>query len=742
MSESSQRRPASVFPASTAGPAPAADDVGGASGESDPTLVSARPPDAARVTTVAEIGRTLEGRFLGVYRLDRFIGGGGMGAVFRALDTTLDRVVAVKVLSRQQSGDDELLRRFRNEAQSAARLDHENIGRVYAVGADEGWHYIVFEFIEGTNLREVVLRDGPFDVGRTIDVTMQVAAALEHASRRGVVHRDIKPSNIIITPEGRARVVDMGLARLPHVGGDQDLTVSGMTLGTFDYISPEQARDPRRADVRSDLYSLGCTIFFMLAGRPPFHEGTMVQKLLQHQQDPPPAIEVVRPDIPRRLAGIVRRLMEKNPQDRYQRPADLEADLAALADELGIEIAAPRPLPAAPAPPRPRSRHLPWLVSLAGLLAVVGGLWLRSATRPAPAVAPAPRTAAAETGAGPGDAAAPVESQVWRVVDAPSSDVDFGTLGEALRQASDGETIEIATADPRDDGPYVVEGKRIVIRAAEGVQPLVRFVEPPSADRADLGCISVVSGTLELQGVALQPAFLITGAARPAVVALDGAAVLRCRDVAFRLPVGDATPLVAVRLRTRPGERQELSCEDVDVEGGAAFAEIGPGPRGAAAAGDPVAAATGSGPAGAVDLFWNGGAVAGTRRFLLAEGTSPAAGGLGLRLVLEEGLFACSDGFACLLDSSARPALPRLQAFARECVFTVPEGRPFLEQAGIGDLEAYRPAIEWSDAASRYEGTGIFRRIDSSAERTETGFESLQFDHSPRIGADRAESDR
>ena len=232
----------------------------------DATLISGRGSAAAvHPPSMAELGRTMEGRSLWPYRLLEFIGGGGMGAVFRALDSTLDRIVAVKVLSRQQSSDDEMLKRFRNEAQSAARLDHENIGRVYAVGSDEGWHYIVFEYIEGTNLRDVIVRGGPFDLGRTIDVTVQLADALEHASQREVVHRDIKPSNIIITPAGRARIVDMGLARLHQVAGDNDLTSSGMTLGTFDYISPEQARDPREADVRSDLYSLGCTIYFMLA---------------------------------------------------------------------------------------------------------------------------------------------------------------------------------------------------------------------------------------------------------------------------------------------------------------------------------------------------------------------------------------------------------------------------------------------------------------------------------------------
>jgi serine/threonine protein kinase len=292
----------------------------------------------------AEIGQLLEGSMLGPYRLDAFIGGGGMGAVFRALDTTLDRTVAVKVLARRQSDDEEMLRRFRNEAQSAARLDHENIGRVHAVGSDGEWHYIVFEYIEGTNIRDLVREEGPFDPARTIDISIQVADALEHASRREVVHRDIKPSNIVITPVGRPRVVDMGLARLHQVAGDDELTMSGVTLGTFDYISPEQARDPRAADVRSDLYSLGCTMFFMLVGRAPFADGTMVQKLLQHQQAEPPAIDDLRPNVPRRLSAIIERLMAKDPLDRYQRPAILVADLVACAEAEGYSLTAGRPV--------------------------------------------------------------------------------------------------------------------------------------------------------------------------------------------------------------------------------------------------------------------------------------------------------------------------------------------------------------------------------------------------------------
>jgi serine/threonine-protein kinase len=216
------------------------------------------------------------------------------------------------------------------------------------------------------------------------------------------VHRDIKPSNIVITPAGRARIVDMGLARLHQMAGDRDLTISGMTLGTFDYISPEQARDPREADVRSDLYSLGCTMFFMLVGCAPFADGTMVQKLLQHQQEPPPPIEKLRPDVPRRLASIIGRLMAKSPGDRYQRPADLSADLTAFADDQGIELAIPRGRPAAVVPRRVAS-VLPWLVPLAALGTIVVALWLQAAAerRETSALHVAP----AASGADPAEAA-------------------------------------------------------------------------------------------------------------------------------------------------------------------------------------------------------------------------------------------------------------------------------------------------------------------------------------------------
>ncbi len=325
-----------------------------------------------------ELSKLLAGERLGQYELIEFAGGGGMGAVFRARDVTLHREVAIKVLSRDQACDEETLKRFKNEAQSAARLDHDNIARVHSVGEDRGLHYIVFEFIEGVNIRQLVDRRGVLPLDDALSYTLQIADALAHASTREVVHRDIKPSNIIINSQGKAKLVDMGLARLHGLKpGGEDLTASGVTLGTFDYISPEQARDPRSADVRSDIYSLGCTLYFMLTGRPPFPEGTVLQKLLQHNSDDPIDPREYNPGLPDAVTTILRKMLAKDPQRRYQTPADLIADLLHLAERLGIqrnEVRLATKWESSGGDLPGWQRHLPWILPIAVLLAVVVGL--------------------------------------------------------------------------------------------------------------------------------------------------------------------------------------------------------------------------------------------------------------------------------------------------------------------------------------------------------------------------------
>ena len=346
--------------------------------DQQPTVISNRAPLSVPPTPEPLPSTGSDRAFptrLGHFELTEYVGGGGMGRVFRGYDTVLARPVAVKVLSREQAADAEIVARFRNEAQSAARLNHDNIVQVFHVGDEDGLPYIVFEFIEGCNLRDLVEQKGGLPLAEAISYTFQIARALAHAAACNVVHRDIKPSNVLIAKDGRVKLIDMGLARLQRSpSSDGDLTASGVTLGTFDYISPEQARDPRTADARSDIYSLGCTLFYMLTGRPPFPEGTVLQKLLQHQGEKPPDVRQSRPDSPEEVSQLLRRMMAKDPRRRFQTPAELIDGLVLLAEQVGLA-------PARLGPPGwvvPRhsklrflQRHVPWLAPLALLVGMV-----------------------------------------------------------------------------------------------------------------------------------------------------------------------------------------------------------------------------------------------------------------------------------------------------------------------------------------------------------------------------------
>jgi serine/threonine-protein kinase len=315
---------------------------------------------------------------LGHFSIVERIRSGGMGAVFRAVDTRLNRVVALKVLPPALSRDPLIVQRFKNEAQSAAQLDHENIARVFYVGEEQGLHFIAFEYITGTNIRELIQQQGRLPVADAVNFALQMASALVHTSAQGVVHRDIKPSNIIITPGGRAKLVDLGLARKENRDEEAaDLTMAGTTLGTFDYISPEQARDPRTADVRSDIYSLGCTLYHMLTGAPPYPEGTVLQKLLQHQGDEAPDPAQKNPAVPENLSIVVRKMMAKDPRRRYQNAEQLIRDMMLVAGAMGLRSVSPEGLvwlSAGGKRPSFFDRHLAWMATAAALLLIVGYL--------------------------------------------------------------------------------------------------------------------------------------------------------------------------------------------------------------------------------------------------------------------------------------------------------------------------------------------------------------------------------
>jgi serine/threonine-protein kinase len=425
-----------------------------------PTVISTRSPMAVPVQSPASpshLGRTLVGQRLDHFELQEFVGGGGMGAVFRALDTRLNRIVALKVLAREQADEEDKVRRFQNEAQSAARLDHEHIARVYYVGQDCGLHYIVFEYIEGTNLRDLVDRRGPLPLEEAISYAVQVAMALDHASSRDVVHRDIKPSNVLITPQGKAKLVDMGLARLhqvEHTG--QDLTSSGVTLGTFDYISPEQARDPRAADVRSDIYSLGCTLFYMLTARPPFPDGNVLQKLLQHNSDPPPDPADFSTELPEAVSRVVRKMLAKDPRRRHQTPGELAAELLAIADQLGLRLSLPDSAAWSPAPQTRISRleqHLPWLAPLAALVVIVLALdyfW----AEPEPNGPSARNASAARQGVRNSRVRLPANGQAAPVRPRPITENDASAAASEIRDATSSAQDISPRSNPETTGPF------------------------------------------------------------------------------------------------------------------------------------------------------------------------------------------------------------------------------------------------------------------------------------------------
>ena len=334
----------------------------------------ATPDQSRRLFPTAADADDVAGVRIGHFTIQRRVGVGGMGSVFLATDERLRRNIALKILAPSLSVDSSSVQRFQNEARAAARLDHDNIARVFFYGEDAGLHYIAYEYVAGSNLRDVIRLKGKLDPAEAVNYTMQLAAALSHTSAAGVVHRDIKPSNILITPQRRAKLVDLGLARRESHEASAELTVAGTTLGTFDYISPEQAKDPRNVDVRSDIYSLGCTLYHMLTGEPPYPEGTVLQKLLDHQgKDAPDPARKNRRVSPA-LSAVVRRMMASDPRRRYANPGELLRDLLIVARSLGsgaVPIDGQVWLTATRFQPPAWQRNVGWVATAAALILIV-----------------------------------------------------------------------------------------------------------------------------------------------------------------------------------------------------------------------------------------------------------------------------------------------------------------------------------------------------------------------------------
>lgn len=283
---------------------------------------------AANLLSDWQVEKLIQGKhkgfFLGKYKLISLLGSGGMSAVYLAEHTLMRRRVAIKVLPQSRIEDSSYLERFHREAQAVASLDHPNIMRAYDVDQEGKIHFLVMEYIEGQSFLEIVTEKGPMSYVPAAEYMRQSAEGLSHAHLAGMIHRDIKPGNILVDKKGVVKILDMGLAMFfDPTGKDNELASLTVehderVLGTADYLSPEQAINSHTVDVRTDIYSLGCTLYFMLTGHPPFPEGSLAQRLLFHQTRNPEPVEKDRPDVPESLTAILRKMMEKLPQNRYQ----------------------------------------------------------------------------------------------------------------------------------------------------------------------------------------------------------------------------------------------------------------------------------------------------------------------------------------------------------------------------------------------------------------------------------------
>ncbi len=352
------------------------------------------------------IGSVFDGR----YRIERKLGAGGMADVYLAEDQELGRRVAIKILNDRHAADDSFIERFRREAKNAAGLSHPNIVSIYDRGEAEGTYYIAMEFLDGRSLKELIVGRGPAPIKVTIDYARQILAAVGFAHKHGIVHRDIKPHNVLVSPEGRLKVTDFGIAR----SGASQMTEVGSIIGTAQYLSPEQARGAP-VDQTSDLYSVGVVLYEMLTGQVPFTGDTPLEIAMKHLSEIPRPPSELRPEVPHDLDSVVLRALAKDPAERYQSAEEMDADLARIAEGLpvdpetetmatavlsgsGLMAAAPTSVisraPTGPptitgppgvtppagyygyeGPPRRRRPVWPWVLSVLLLLAAAGAAW-------------------------------------------------------------------------------------------------------------------------------------------------------------------------------------------------------------------------------------------------------------------------------------------------------------------------------------------------------------------------------
>jgi serine/threonine protein kinase len=328
---------------------------------SRPKAARAKPAPNSSTPRPAGLPRLAPGGRIGEYEIMRELGGGGMGKVYLARHTKLKSDVAVKVLAPQMLNDAEALTRFQREIAAVGPLAHPNIVRATYAGEDCGMLYLVMEYVEGRDLAQLLRQRGQLPASEACALVSQAAAALQYASERGLIHRDIKPSNLMVTTDGTLKVLDFGLARLRENDAPNPLTSTGVWMGTPDYLAPEQITSARDVDIRADIYSLGCTLFYLLAGRPPMPGRTRVEKFNGHLQGKAEPLETLCPELPAELVAVVRKMMARDADQRYTMPAEVVTALSAF---ITGSIAPQRSVAAASAShtlqPRRAATALPW----------------------------------------------------------------------------------------------------------------------------------------------------------------------------------------------------------------------------------------------------------------------------------------------------------------------------------------------------------------------------------------------
>lgn len=620
---------------------------------------------------------------LGQYRVLDQLGMGGMSLVYRAEHVLLERVVALKVLLPQVAREPGALERFRGEGRAAALLCHPNVVTVHDAGEDRGLHYLVTELVDGPDLERLVRQEGPLPLATACDYIRQAALGLHHLHTHGLVHCDIKPSNLLLAASadgqgGVIKLLDLGLARpagaaVPR-GDSAAASALGDAGGTPAYLAPELALADAVPSVQSDLYSLGCTFYFLLTGQVPYAGSTWSEIILRHQLDAPAAITHLRPDLPAEVAVLVYRLLEKDPA---QRPSSA-AELALLLETaLSSEAALPAPggtrrlnhadatEPARTQPAASPWRRLRWPVAL--VLAVLAGLSVARAVRQVPAFLPPRPTQAV--------ASLPLRSG-YTLASQPGA--VFLSLADAVTLARDGDIVTLHRDGPEPLTPLEVRGKALTLRAAPGVAPQLVLIRTPPA--AEWKALLSSDRALTLEGLELRgPSGEEQGSVRTThLVQCDSAplTLLRCRLAA---PHGQG--LLVCRQVPR------LVMHDCHVQAAASALGVELGTAGSEVqlsgchiqVADPVSAAL---------ALW---------------GTPRGAGGTG-RLLLE-GCTLQAGRVVSLTGPSAR-----LQVCAHGNTFSFHHA--LLSFAGFGPGRTWHDAASWHGHDNRFAGAGSWLLAD------------------------------